>query len=208
MSRWSAARPALVIGVGAAVVDDRVDGVLRTHPVEVGTFGGEAADARTHLGKRLRALEAHGIRVESEQQVVVAVDDARGEQPAAEATGLGRGGGFLGAADIADAPAGDADGLGPGSVRVEGAHSCIGEQQIKHGSSPDVVVVSRAVGGAGCRGRGARGVVQSRSTRKLFTLEVTAPRTEPDGEAATAVRKSTASAVISSPGMTLGTPGG
>lgn len=48
----------------------------------------------------------------------------------------------------------------------------------------------------------------SRTTRKYSRVGSTLPRTCPDGLAATAWRKSTVSAVISSPGRTLGIPGG
>ena len=75
-------QPVEVGGVGPAAFDHGVHRVLRADPVEIGSAGGELADAAAHLGELVCALERHRVLVEAEQQVVVAVDDARGDQAA------------------------------------------------------------------------------------------------------------------------------
>ncbi len=116
--------------VRPAPCDHRVDRVLGADPVEVGPAVGEVADAPAHLLERLRTLQADRVRVEAEQEVAVAVDDAGGDQCAAEVARLAGRWGVGGGADVADPAVGHADRLGPGAGVVERADAGPGEEEV------------------------------------------------------------------------------
>ena len=141
--------PVEVARLGTAALDDGVDRVLRAHPVELGPPGGEVGDAAAHLGEVVGSLERHRVLVEAEQQVVVAVDDAGCHQSPGGLDRAARRRGIRRAADVGDAVADDADGLGPRGGVVERAHAGAGDEQVEgHAAGPSV---SSSSGSIRCR---------------------------------------------------------
>ena len=138
-------------GIGATSLDDGVHRVLGADPREIATAPGEFRDPSAHLLEVRGAFQRDGILVESEQEVVVAVDDAWCQQSTA---GIDPPRGrwcVNGRAHVGDPTLMDTDRLGPGQGGVEGAHSGIGDQGVHRSHFLVVADLEQQQMGAGAR---------------------------------------------------------
>jgi hypothetical protein len=114
--------------------DGPVAPALALDPRQLRTLGNERGDASTDLRERGRSAELDRVRVRSQSDVVVGIDEAGEHRPTAGIQHLGPGarprGNVSHLADECDAVTDDRNGLRDGARIVHGVHPCVADDQI------------------------------------------------------------------------------